>query len=441
VAFAINIALRGAQAVRSTMIAIRDTIIGSAQAEERLERAAVRAEKAQRKLASAAKDTERALAGASRAAARGDGIGIGHIPLANNGPIAFDPRARQDRAAQIRHHILRQLATQGASDQAAAQASAAGGAARPRGGRFAQALSRIGGAGGAVLGRIGGALGAPTPGLIALGLGAVAGGLALRGFVSHVEHAAQAAGELAKSTIELRNATHEIGKQRNAEAIGVAKGARSSILTLAGAGGDALARGQALAGQVGPGGLEAAAKLQQHNLFSGRSSAALQAAVGTGRITPEQFAETLTKHRGLLGGSSTAEGLASAVIRASGGGRVDVGAVNNNLAGNAFARQFSTVDSLEGSNLNAQLQAFIGRSGIFSELNSERGRILGGPDAEARIQAFKVSQDQLEVLNRMAAQEGEFYGRFKEFLYRFGFSEGSYSGQSGRAATSSGLGG
>lgn len=399
--FAINIALRGAQAVRSTMIAIRDTIVGSAVAEERLERAAVRAEKAQRKLAAAAKETARAMFTAS-ANAQAMEFGRGGKQTGR-----FHPNLQLDhagltgesRAATIRQRILRQLATQGASDQAAAQANRAASTPPPRGGRFAQALSRVGGAAGAVLGRVGGALGSPSPGLVALGLGAAAVGIALQEFGKAVDRNKEAVRQAAEIQYALTDAQRDAVKAANAEAIGVAKGSRSALLTLAAAGGDALGRGRDLAGKVGPGGLDAAGKLQQFGMFNGQTSAALQAAVGTGRITPEQFAETLTKHRGLASGGRDANSLASAVIAASGGGRVNVAATNAALQGNGLAGQFAQLDNLEGRRQGIAVDRF--SRGALGDVATDLGR-FASPESAARQQMWEQQERQLMTLNKIA---------------------------------------
>lgn len=426
-AFAINIALRGSQAVRSTMIAIRDTIVGSAQAEERLERAAMRAERSQRKLASAAKETAKAL---KEGAAYGGGGGANFATGVPAQAGRLGQLQREAGAGSLafvrRRNLLHSIGRQGAADMDAFNLEREG--PKSKGGRFAQALSRVGGAAGAVLGRISGAENG-VGGLRAVALGAVAVGLAFKAVSIGMERAGKAAENVASAHASLRATIEESIHHANDAAISAAKGNRSAVLGLAGAGGDALARGQALAGRVGPGGLDAAGKLQQFGMFTERNTKALEAATKTGQITPEQFAETLTKHRGIAGGNQTADQLAAAVIRMSGNGRVDVAGVNGRLEGNTFAKRYSELDATEGDNQNRALARFAGTSTVLSDLTKE-GRSISDPRSAAKEQWLKVQEDQLVQLQEIAKSQGF----FQKVWLNLTTSEGSGNVQHNRAA-------
>jgi hypothetical protein len=273
------------------------------------------------------------------------------------------------------------------------------GRGRGAGGIFA----RIGGAlGGGALSKIGGAIGMPTAGLAALGLGAVAAGMALKEFGAHVERAKQEITRVGELKNDLRESIRTAFAGANAAAIGEAKGNRSAIAALIGAG--KLEQAQKEAGGMGEGGLRAMGALQQKGLMTDPVMAAMKLAVGTGQMSAEQFATTIGGKRGLAAAGDP-ESIARAVMANAGIHGVDLKGAGAAFGGSAFGKSFGSLDAAEAHRQRAALGRFAA-GGTDGQIREEAARIAD-PQTAAMVEFKRKMDDQQQILDAIAESQGK----------------------------------
>ncbi len=401
--FAIDLVIRGGQAARNALVAIKDGVLGVASAERRLAADTAHAASQQDKLAASARKAHQELKAAA-SAMRQTSVASGVNPLTGGRSTVSFPSnpVTGIRRAQLLYDIQR--SGRAGYDELAGRGGPGGGGGGGEGGTN-HALARIGKRIGGIFGekgvKIGESIGA-TPALGAVALGAVAASIALGEFGKAVQRAKDDVAHIEGIKTDIREGIRAAFASANAAALAEGKANKTAIASLIGAG--KLEQGQALAKGLGAGGLQAEGTLNQHGLMgSDKVQQALRLAVGTGQITAEQFASTIGGARGLISGGSP-EGIAKAVLARNGSPNVDVKAAGAAFGASKFGRAFGNVDAAEEHRSRAALARFAG-GGTEGSIRDDASRIAS-PDAAARADIKRKLDESQEVLDKIAENQG-----------------------------------
>jgi hypothetical protein len=429
-AFAITLIARGFEQAKRGLVSLKDGVLGIAAAEKRLATDTDQATRAQHRLAEAARRAREQFEKQAQAArATGGGSGVGRVT--GSGGLAgrvfalnalgqsnsdlrssIAGRAHQERLGGLqsdsarrggRLAMLGQLADANRDAHSTARDRIAAGGGGRGGGAGGNIFARIGGAlGGGTLSKVGGAIGMPTAGLAALGLGAIAAGIALGEFGKAVERGKQEITRIGELRNDVRDAIRTAFQGANDAAIGAAKGNRSAIAALVGAG--KLEQGQKLGAEFGEGGLRAVGGLQQKGLLNESVVQAMRLAVGTGQMSAEQFSTTIGGKRGLAAAGDP-EAIARAVMANAGIHGVDLKGAGAAFGGSAQGRAFSALDSAEAFRQDKALARFAG-GGTEGGIREEAARIAS-PATAAILEIKRGQDDAQKILDDIAASQGK----------------------------------
>lgn len=261
-----------------------------------------------------------------------------------------------------------------------------------------------------VVGRFGGVIGgavaafaAPTKGMVAAGLAAFAFAKIMQSVTAGIQRAEERTRRVAEGQLNLLRATQAATRAADLAARGAGMDAREAIGQLATGGVGAVAAGQRFGRMFGAGGIKAAGTLQKAGLLTPEIEKAMQMAVQSGLITPEQFAEILSGNKGLMQGRSGI-GLAEAVLSKAGAGRIDLASQLATLDASGFGARFRDVDAAQGLVFGTSLDRF-GRVATTGDLREQAGRIAS-PETAAQLDQWRTEQEQLQVLQKIADQQG-----------------------------------
>lgn len=250
-------------------------------------------------------------------------------------------------------------------------------------------------------GQIAGALGAPTKPLMALGLAAIGVGAALNLLQSTIQRNEEKARQVAEGQIALATSIRDSIRSADSTALGFGQKNGGALASLAVAGN--LDQAQAFARGVGNGGIAAAGTLQNAGLYNDQNLQALRLVAGSQQLDVDQAAKLLANNRALASGS--ADDIARALILKGTGNDVgNVGTFNAKLAGTDAGRALAGVTSAEGNLAGVTATRFLA-GGTERGLREEAGRVAS-PETAARGEYFRVQQEQLLVLQRIADQQG-----------------------------------
>lgn len=250
-------------------------------------------------------------------------------------------------------------------------------------------------------GQIAGALGAPSKGLMALGLSAVAVGAVITSMSAAIQRNEDATRQVTEGNQNLARSIKDMTAAADSTALGFGQKNGAALASLAVAGN--LDQAQAFARGVGPGGIAAAGTLQNAGMFNDQNLQALKLVSQSQQLDPDKAASLLANNRALASGS--ADDIARALILKGTGNDVgNVGAFNAKLGGTNAGRALASVTSAEGNMAGVTTTRFLA-GGTERGLREEAGRIAS-PESAARIDFNRVQNEQLDVLKAIRDQQG-----------------------------------
>lgn len=401
-AFAISLVLRGGQAARQALVAIKDGVLGVASAERRLAADTAQAATQQDRLAAAARKAHQELKSAAAAfRAQSVATGVDRLTGARTGA----PGQPFGSAATQRVAALMSLQRQGRDDWA--EMLAGRGAPDKKVGRigaFLQKAAPVASAAGSSVGSTIASFGAASF-LAPVALGAIAVGLALDNVSKEIERQKVGIARIADLGESLRQGMRSMAASADQTANATAKPMQSSIAALI-AGGN-LDKAKALSLQVGPQAIGAAGTLQQARLFDNpKVVEAMKLAVGTGQIDAQTFSRTIASKRGLAGAGSP-EAIAKSVLAQNGIYGVDVKKAGAAFGGSALGKAYAGMDSAEAHLQDKALARFASGS-TTGGIREEAGRVAS-PETAAQVEWKRALDQQVAIMTQQYEKQTAFY--------------------------------